>query len=76
VLCTGVAYVLYFRLIAHLGAARAITVTYLIPLFGVAWGAAILGEAVTPTMAAGGVVVLAGTALASGMLRLPQRRPA
>ena len=76
VLCTGVAYVLYFRLIAHLGAARAITVTYLIPLFGVAWGAVILGEAVTPTMAAGGVVVLAGTALATGMLRLPQRRPA
>lgn len=76
VLCTGVAYLLYFRLIAHLGAARAITVTYLIPLFGVVWGAVFLGEALTPAMAAGGLVVLAGTALASGVVRLPMRRAA
>lgn len=76
VLCTGVAYLLYFRLIAHLGAARAITVTYLIPLFGVVWGAVFLGEALTPAMAVGGLVVLAGTALASGVVRLPMRRAA
>jgi drug/metabolite transporter (DMT)-like permease len=69
VLCTGVAYLLYFRLIARLGAARAITVTYLIPLFAVLWGALFLAETVTPAMAAGGAVILAGTALATGLLR-------
>ncbi len=71
ILCTGVAYILYFRLIARLGAARAITVTFLIPLFGVLWGALFLGEALTPSMLAGGLVILAGTALASGVVRLP-----
>lgn len=73
VLCTGVAYVLYFRLIARLGPARAITVTFLIPLFGVLWGALFLGEAVTPPMLAGGVVIVLGTALVTGALRLPRR---
>jgi drug/metabolite transporter (DMT)-like permease len=75
-LCTGIALVLYFRLIAHVGPARAITVTFLIPAFGVFWGAVFLGEAVTPAMALGGLVVLAGTALASGVVRLPMRQAA
>ena len=51
--CTGIALVLYFRLIAHLGAARAITVTFLIPLFGLLWGALFLGEALTLWMEIG-----------------------
>lgn len=72
VLCTALAYLLYFRLIAHLGPTRAITVTYLIPLFGVGWGVLFLGEAVTPGMAGAGLVILAGTALASGFLK-PRR---
>ena len=42
---SGVAFVLYFRLIADVGATRALTVTYLIPLFGVLWGWLFLGEA-------------------------------
>ncbi len=67
-LCTGVAYVLYFRLIAHVGAPRAITVTYLLPVFAALWGAIFLHEAITPTMALGCAVILAGTALASGLL--------
>ena len=46
-LCTALAYLLYFRLIAQLGAARAISVTFLIPLFGVLWGVVFLGESVT-----------------------------
>src|SRR5690606_29101861 len=37
VLCTGIAFVMYYRLIARIGASRASTVTYLVPLFGVAW---------------------------------------
>jgi drug/metabolite transporter (DMT)-like permease len=74
VLCTGVAYVLFFRLIANLGAARAITVTFLIPVFGVIWGALFLAETVTPAMLIGCAVIVLGTALASGALGLPQRR--
>jgi drug/metabolite transporter (DMT)-like permease len=62
-LCTGVAYVLYFRLIAQWGSAKAITVTYLIPLFGVGWGALVLAEPVTLTMLLAGAVIIAGTAL-------------
>jgi drug/metabolite transporter (DMT)-like permease len=75
VLCTGLAYLMYFRLIAHVGASRAITVTYLIPLFAVIWGALFLDEALTSSMAAGGAIVLAGTALATGWLNWPVRRP-
>lgn len=73
VLCTGVAYILYFRLIDRLGAARAITVTFLIPLFGVLWGWLFLGEAMTPLMGAGAAVVVLGTALVTGVLRAPGR---
>jgi drug/metabolite transporter (DMT)-like permease len=68
VVCSGVAYILYFRLIAGLGPAGAASVTFLIPLFAVAWGWAFLGEAPTWGMAAGGAVVLLGTALATGLL--------
>jgi drug/metabolite transporter (DMT)-like permease len=71
VLCTGVAYILFFRLIARLGAARAITVTFLIPIFGVLWGALFLGERVTPVMLAGCAVIVLGTALVTGALKLP-----
>ncbi|HXM82580.1 MAG TPA: DMT family transporter [Burkholderiales bacterium] len=62
-LCGAVAYLLYFRLIADIGPAGALTVTYLIPLFGVLWGALFLGEALSITMLAGGVLVVLGTVL-------------
>jgi drug/metabolite transporter (DMT)-like permease len=64
VLCTGVAYAFYFRLIRRVGAPRAATATYLVPLFGVAWGWLLLGEALTPTMAGAGVLILASVVLA------------
>ena len=66
-LCTAVAYLLYFRLIANLGAARAITVTFLIPVFGLIWGAVFLGERLTPAMVVGCAVILLGTALTTGV---------
>ncbi len=68
VLCSGLAYILYFRLIAQVGAAQAMTVTYLIPLFGVFWGWFVLDEAVTAAMGAGALVILLGTALATGLV--------
>jgi len=69
VLCTGLAYVLYFRLIAHTGPANAIAVTYLIPAFAVLWGGLFLGERPTAAMLGGCAVILIGTALATGLLR-------
>lgn len=66
--CTGLAYLLYFRLIAHVGPAQAIAVTYLIPAFAIGWGALFLGERVTPSMLAGCAIVLLGTALATGFI--------
>jgi drug/metabolite transporter (DMT)-like permease len=75
VFCTGLAYLLYFRLIAHVGPANAIAVTFLIPLFAVLWGSLFLGERPTPTMAAGGALILLGTSLATGFWT-PGRRSA
>jgi drug/metabolite transporter (DMT)-like permease len=74
VACTGLAYLLYFRLIAHVGPANAITVTFLIPAFAVGWGALFLDEEVTPAMVLGCAVILAGTALATGLLAPGPRR--
>ena len=62
-LASGVAFLLYFRLIADVGATRALTVTYLIPLFGVLWGWIFLGETLPAAALAGGALILAGTAL-------------
>ncbi len=67
-LCTGIAYLLFFRLIAHVGATNAISVTFLIPAFAVLWGWVFLAEPLTPAMAAGCAVILLGTALATGVL--------
>jgi drug/metabolite transporter (DMT)-like permease len=71
VLCSALAYVMYFRLIARIGASRAVTVTFLTPPFGVAWGALLLGEKPTLMMGLGAVVILFGTACATGLIRLP-----
>ena len=71
--CTALAYLLYFRLLARVGPARAVTVTYLVPVFATVWGALLLGESFTLRMGLGGAVVLAGTALATGLWQ-PGRR--
>ena len=72
--CTAFAYLLYFRLIANIGPAKSIAVTFLIPLFGVLWGALFLGERVSAVMVMAGGVVLLGTALATGVVKLRGRR--
>jgi drug/metabolite transporter (DMT)-like permease len=63
VLCTGIAFAIYYRLINRIGAPRASTVTYLVPLFGVLWAWLALGEPVTVTMAVAGALILGGVAL-------------
>lgn len=66
-LCTGVAYVLYFRLIGRIGAPNTITVTFLIPAFAVIWGALFLHEPVDAHMLLACGVILSGTALVVGL---------
>lgn len=70
-ICTGVAYIIFFHLIANLGPAKAISVTYLIPAFGLFWGAILLKEVITSNMLIGCGFILAGVALATGLLRFP-----
>ena len=68
--CTGIAYILYFRLIEKAGPQRTLTVTFLIPVFAVFYGALFLGEVVTLWMLLCAVVIVCGTALATGLVKL------
>jgi len=70
VLCTGIAYVLFFRLIEKIGAAGSLTVTFLIPVFAVIYGAVFLNESVTTWMLVCGAIILCGTALSLDIFRL------
>lgn len=70
---TGFAYILYYRLIRKLGASGGVTVTFLIPAFGMLWGALFLDEAVTQNMIVGTALILAGTALTTGLIQLRRR---
>lgn len=63
VLASGVAFILYFRLIADVGATRALTVTFLIPVFAFAWGLLFLGESLSAAQIGGSLLILAGTLL-------------
>lgn len=67
-LCTAVAYILYFRLMSRVGPTNAVSVTFLIPLFAILWGALFLSEAITAQMVIGGGIVLVGIALALGLV--------
>jgi drug/metabolite transporter (DMT)-like permease len=63
VLCTGIAYALYFKLISAVGAAKAMTVAFLIPVFGMLWGFLFLNEDISARMLIGCAITLVGTAL-------------
>ena len=69
VLCTGIAYILYFRLIAHAGPSRALAVTFIAPVFAVLYGALFLGETITPWMMGCALVIVCGTLLSTGLIR-------
>jgi drug/metabolite transporter (DMT)-like permease len=68
VVCTGVAYVLYFRLIERAGPSKALSVTFAIPVFAIVYGVVLLGESVTPWMVGCGLVILLGTSLSAGLI--------
>lgn len=72
---TGIAYILYFHLIASVGPAKAITVAYLVPVFGILWGLIFLAETLSPQSMLGGAMILVGVALTTGVIRR-RRSPA
>jgi drug/metabolite transporter (DMT)-like permease len=61
--CSALAYLIYYRLIARVGPTRALTVTFLIPVFAMLWGFLFLGEPITWSMLAGASIILLGTFL-------------
>ena len=67
---------LYFRLVYGYGSARASLVVYLLPVTALFYGALLLGEPITASAIVGLVLILTGTALGSGVLRVPRRRAA
>jgi len=74
VLCTGVAYILYFRLIEQAGPARALAVTFVLPVFAIVYGVLFLGEQVTAWMLGCAAIVVLGTSLSTGLIALPLPR--
>ena len=70
VLCTGVAYILYFWLIENVGPARALTVTFVLPVFAVIYGWIFLNETVSPWMLFCAAIIICGTALSADLLKL------
>ncbi|EGQ9097102.1 EamA family transporter [Vibrio alginolyticus] len=66
VVCAGFAYLLYFRLVSDIGPASALTVTFLVPVFGILWGYLVLDEPVGSNTIIGTILVLSGTMLVTG----------
>jgi drug/metabolite transporter (DMT)-like permease len=75
-LCSGVAYLLYYRLMQRIGPTKTLTVTFLMPAFGMAWGALFLGETISAAMLAGAALIVAGTALVALVGAFPRGRRA
>jgi drug/metabolite transporter (DMT)-like permease len=65
VVCTAVAFLIFFALIAEAGPARASVITYINPAIAVAGGVWLLGERLTPAMLAAFALILAGSVLAT-----------
>ncbi|EKO3917757.1 DMT family transporter [Vibrio fluvialis] len=61
IICTGLAYLLYFRLVKEIGPSPTLSVTFLIPVFGILWGYLVLGETIGLNTVLGTALVLAGT---------------
>lgn len=75
-LCTGLAYIIFYGLIDRVGASRSITVTFLVPLFGILWGVLFLHEQLSVRMVVATAIVLLGTLLATGFIGAGTQRAA
>lgn len=67
--CTAIAYILFFHIIEKAGPSKALTVTFLVPVFALFYGVAFLGEHITPWMVVCGLVIVCGTALSTGLIQ-------
>lgn len=76
ILGTAIAYILYFKLIASVGPAKAISVAYMVPLFGIIWGVLFLQEHLSLQTIVGGIMILTGVALTTGVIGRFKRRRA
>lgn len=61
--CTGLAYILFFRLVESIGASGAVTVVFVVPLFATSFGALLLDEVITLPMVVAGILIVIGSAL-------------
>jgi len=69
VLCTAIAFIIYFKLVKDIGPAKTSTVTFLIPIFAFFWGFILLGEKVTFRMWMATLIILLGMSLVTGIIK-------
>ena len=74
VLCTGIAYVIYFRMIERAGPTRALSVTFGIPVFALLYGAVVLNEVITAWMLLCGVIIVVGISFSTGLAQSRWKR--
>lgn len=68
VLCTAIAFIIYFKLVQSIGPSKTASVTFLIPIFAFIWGYILLNEVVTPRMWVATAIILFGMSLATGII--------
>jgi drug/metabolite transporter (DMT)-like permease len=69
IVCTGIAYVMYFDLIAKIGASQSMTVGYLVPVFGILWGMLVLDEVLSSYAMIGGSLIILGVMITTGIVK-------
>jgi drug/metabolite transporter (DMT)-like permease len=74
IVCTGVAYVMYFDLIAKIGASQSMTVGYLVPVFGILWGMLVLDEVLSTYAMIGGSLIILGVMFTTGIVKRRRTR--
>jgi drug/metabolite transporter (DMT)-like permease len=73
VICTGVAYILHFRIIESADPAKALSAIFAIPMFAVLYGVVLLGETVTPWMLVCIAVIIMGTSLSTALVKFSRK---
>lgn len=74
VLCTAIGYLLYFYLVEHVGPTKTVSVTFLVPLFGIFWGILLLNEHITLGTIVGLIVIFIGVILMNGVQKTKKIR--
>lgn len=75
VLCSAIAYLIYYHLMKEIGPTKTLTVTFIMPVFGILWGFIFLNEKLIPQMLIGGIIILLGTFLVVRPEMRPKSQP-